>query len=496
MAYREVTVSVSEVPAIRIAVRNEAPVRASGRYVLYWMIAERRTRWSFPLQRARQLADELGLPLVVFEPLGLGYRWASERVHRFVIDGMRDNAAACRAAGVTYIPWIEPEPRAGAGLLEALAAYAAVVVTDERSVSELPLLVERAAAKLSVRLEAVDGGGILPLRAAQRTFTMAVHFRRHLQKTLRPHLAEFPVAEPLESYSGGPASLPDLSRWAAAGPDVVRIERLALDHEVGPVALTGGPVTGGEVLARFLESGLGRYADERNVVEGGAASGLSPWLHFGHVGAHEVIRKVLDGDGWAPERLAEKVTAKRAGWWGASAPVEAFLDECITWRELGANFCHHTADPYAWESLPDWARRTMEEHADDPRPHLYELAALEAGETHDPLWNAAQAQLRGEGRIHNYLRMLWGKKVFEWSPTPREALCRLVHLNDRWALDGRDPNSAAGIGWVLGRFDRAWGPERPIFGKLRYMSSDSTRRKLRVRGYVNHWEATLPARGA
>jgi deoxyribodipyrimidine photo-lyase len=144
----------------------------------------------------------------------------------------------------------------------------------------------------------------------------------------------------------------------------------------------------------------------------------------------------------------------------------------------------------AYDSLPEWARRTLAEHEDDPREHLYELAAFRDAATHDPLWNAAQRQLRLEGRIHNYLRMLWGKKILEWSRTPQEALATMLDLNDRYALDGRDPNSLSGIFWCLGRYDRAWGPERPIFGKIRYMSSRNTARKVDVRGYL----ATYPER--
>jgi deoxyribodipyrimidine photo-lyase len=149
----------------------------------------------------------------------------------------------------------------------------------------------------------------------------------------------------------------------------------------------------------------------------------------------------------------------------------------------------HQADHTSYESLPAWARATLNTHALDPRPQLYSLAQFEAADTHDPIWNAAQRELVQTGRIHNYLRMLWGKKILHWSASPPEALDTMMTLNDRYALDGRDPNSYSGIGWVLGRFDRAWGPERPVFGKIRYMSSDSTRRKLRLSNYLQRFGA-------
>ncbi|MEQ9323841.1 MAG: deoxyribodipyrimidine photolyase, partial [Polyangiaceae bacterium] len=170
--------------------------------------------------------------------------------------------------------------------------------------------------------------------------------------------------------------------------------------------------------------------------------------------------------------------------WGMSAGAEAFLDELVTWREVGLNMCFHRDDYDQLESLPDWAKKTIAEHADDERPVLYDLDQLDAAETGDEIWNAAQRQLVRDGRMHNYLRMLWGKKIYGWSPSAADALDVMIELNNRYAVDGRDPNSYSGIFWVLGRYDRAWGPERPIFGKLRYMTSDSTRKKLRLKGYL------------
>ncbi len=146
--------------------------------------------------------------------------------------------------------------------------------------------------------------------------------------------------------------------------------------------------------------------------------------------------------------------------------------------------CQKRDDYDQYESLPDWAQATLAKHAGDPRKFVYSLAELAAARTHDPLWNAAQRQLLADGRMHNYLRMLWGKKILEWSPSPRAALSQMIELNDKYALDGRDPNSYSGIFWTLGRYDRPWGPERPIFGTVRYMSSDNTARKLDVKGYL------------
>jgi deoxyribodipyrimidine photo-lyase len=179
------------------------------------------------------------------------------------------------------------------------------------------------------------------------------------------------------------------------------------------------------------------------------------------------------------------------GFWNMGQSAEAFMDQLMTWREIGLNMCWRESNYDRYESLPDWAQKTLEEHAADQRPYLYTPEEFEAAQTHDALWNAAQRQLVGEGRIHNYLRMLWGKKILHWSQSPREALNIMIHLNNKYALDGRDPNSYSGIFWVLGRYDRAWGPEREVFGKIRYMTSESTRSKFSVKGYLQRY-AELP----
>ena len=248
--------------------------------------------------------------------------------------------------------------------------------------------------------------------------------------------------------------------------------------------LPGGPRAAQERLATFVNQQLPGYGERRNHPDEDVSSGLSPYLHFGHVSAHDVFRRVMTDDHWSPRKLAAKASGSREGWWGASHCVEAFLDELITWRELGYNMCWQTDDYDQYESLPDWARRTLREHARDPRPYIYALEQFEQAQTHDSLWNAAQRQLVREGRIHNYLRMLWGKKILHWTRSPQQALEIMIELNNKYALDGRNPNSYSGIFWVLGRYDRAWGPERPVFGKIRYMASENTAKKLRLTSYL------------
>jgi deoxyribodipyrimidine photo-lyase len=278
-------------------------------------------------------------------------------------------------------------------------------------------------------------------------------------------------------------------RWPRAGEPLLAaspaaLARLPIDHGVPPAPLQGGSGAARRALAAFVERKLPRYAEDRDHPDLDGGSGLSPWLHFGHLSAHEAFDAVARAEGWTPERLAGSAGGRRAGFWRMSASAEAFLDQLVTWRELGHLFAARRPDHAEYGSLPPWALATLERHAGDPRPHRYDLAELEAARTHDPLWNAAQRQLLREGRIHGYLRMLWGKKIVEWSASPREAAAAMLRLNDRWALDGRDPNTSSGVFWCLGRFDRPWGPERPVFGTVRYMSSASAARKLRLREYL------------
>jgi len=279
------------------------------------------------------------------------------------------------------------------------------------------------------------------------------------------------------------------SRWPSAssallGGDAAALAALPIDHAVGVVGKKGGSVAAEAQLTRFLRDRLGRYVDERNDPDAQAASGLSPYLHYGHISVHEVFARLMRGDGWSPRKISAKVTGLREGWWGASPAVESFLDEVVTWREIGHNMGAFAPNHEDFASLPSWALATLKKHEKDPRPRTYDLRALAAGDTYDPIWNAAQRELVEDGTMHNYLRMLWGKKVLEWSKTPEEALHALIELNNKYALDGRDPNSYSGIFWVFGRYDRAWGPERPIFGTVRYMSSESTMKKLHLKNYL------------
>ena len=488
------------VPPIRIHSVNDAPLRAEGEWVLYWMTMARRASYNFGLQRAVHWAKEMDRPLVVLEALRAGYRWASDRLHRFAIDGMTDNAKRFAHTRALHYPYVEPEPGAGEGLLEALARRACVVVTDEFPDFFLPRMVAAAGRKLPVRLEQVDGNGLLPLRAAPKAFTHAYHFRRFLHRELPQHLGDAPVRNPFRN-----SQLPTLDvlpepitrRWPPASPELLAgdgdaLARLPIDHSVPPVGFRGGPDKATRVLRGFLENRFPRYAEDKNQPTDPANSGLSPYLHWGFISAHRVFQELAEREGWAPEKLAPKPTGKREGWWGMSANAETFLEELVTWREVSYNTSFRMENHDQYESLPAWALKTLKEHADDPRPERFTPEELENAQSYDALWNATQGQLRRDGRIHNYMRILWGKKFLVWTDHPRDALELMIHINNKWALDGRNPNSYSGIFWTLGRYDRAWGPERPVIGKIRPMSSEATARKVRVDEYIRRYAPPAP----
>lgn len=483
----------TQVPACRIRDLNQAPINPEGQWVVYWMTAFRRTDFNFALQYARDWSLHLGRPLLVLEGLRCDYPWASARFHRFVIQGMSDNANACKAAGVAYYPYVEPQRAAGRGLLEALARNACLLVGDDFPCFFHPGMFRRLADRLSCRLSMVDANGLMPLSQADRTFTVAHSYRRWMQKTLPNHLQNSPEPQPLAntmvSDSSGMSSLPKsiTDRWPVASLSHLTepggLSDLPIDHSVDAVELRGGAVHAQRLLKQFVSNRLARYQHDRNEPDLEGSTGLSPYLHFGHLSCHQLFWEIMERQQWNPSRLAGP-NGKVEGFWGVDPNAEALLDQLCTWREIGLNMCWREPNYDAYDSLPTWAMQTLDDHRHDPRAVVYDLEQLEFAKTGDPIWNAAQRQLLIEGRMHNYLRMLWGKNILGWTKSPEQALQFMIDLNNKYALDGRDPNSYSGIFWVLGRYDRAWGPERQVFGKIRYMTSQNTARKHALRQYL------------
>jgi deoxyribodipyrimidine photo-lyase len=481
--------------AARLRRLNDQKPNPGGEYVLYWCQAARRLRHNHALDYAALCAKEHARPLVVYEGLRREYPWASPRLHRFVLEGMRDNAQDAEQRGLHYWPFVETATGPGRDLLLRLAERAVLVVTDDFPAFIVPGQTAALARRATVPVFAVDGNAIVPLSLLGPAVSAAAHLRPRIHKAFAEAWAHRAAPRGGATAKHETRLTPPFALWdGRIDESVLR----GLDESVPPVpGLSGGSRAGRACLRSFVKNRLRGYAESRSeptAPADGHASGLSPYLHFGHVSIEEVAAAVLECEGsWTTDDLRVHNRGKREGFFSDDPDVNAFLDEALTWRDVGLQWhWHRRQDTATLETaLPEWARRTLHAHASDPRAHTYILEEWEAGETHDPLWNAAQRELVATGTLHNYLRMLWGKKVIEWSRSPEEAYRTLVHLNNKYALDGRDPNSYTGILWCFGLFDRPWPPERPVLGTLRYMSSANTARKFDLRPY-HDYVAGLP----
>jgi deoxyribodipyrimidine photo-lyase len=468
---------------------NGAPVSSGGDYVLYWMQVYRRLERNHALDYALRCAGELRKPLVVYEGLRIDYPWASRRHHRFVLEGMQANAARAGELGLSYWPYVEKEKGQGRGLLRRLSERACLVVTDDSPCFAVPRQEAALARRSSVPVFAVDSNSVVPLSLLGPAVKAAAHLRPRIHRAFAeawPHRAAARVLVPDVATKGVNAPF---DTWRVK--DVATfVDALPLEPTVLPVeGMPGGTPAARARLRDFVKRRLRGYAEERSEPRSpaeGHSSGLSPYLHFGNLSIEEVVETVLATSGdWTAEDLRLHNRGRREGFFCDDPDVSSFLDEALIWRDVGFQWhWSRSADAASLETaLPAWALQTLGAHAADPRPSTYAADELEDGVTHDPLWNAAQRELVTTGTIHNYLRMLWGKKVLEWSPSPAEAYRTLEHLNNKYALDGRDPNSYTGILWCFGLFDRPWPPERKVFGSVRYMSSDNTARKFDVKPY-------------
>jgi len=461
--------------AARVRTLRGGEPRRDGAYVLYWMQMYLRGSANAALDEAIRRANGLGLPLLVYQGLNPDYPEANDRIHTFILECARDVARELAERGIAYRFHLrrsaagDPEPVAA-----RLAAGAACVVVDDFPAFVLPRLTRALVewtADSGVPVHAVDANGLVPLGA--------IPDRQYAAYTIRPRLhariPEFLVPGP-EAELTNPAA-PDLpaadDRFIDPGglsdEDVAElVADCAIDHGVEPSPrYAGGHQQALRRLAEFIDERLDDYAEHRNDPGRQATSDLSPYLHFGCLSTGEIVRKVLT------------VGAR-------DESVDAFLEELVIRRELAYNFCRYTpvAEHTSLEALPDWARKTLAEHAADERRKTYSARELEAGETGDELWNAAQLELVLTGTFHGYLRMLWGKNVIRWTPSYEAAQAFMVRMHHRYALDGRNPNTYANILWCFGLHDRAF-KEGPVLGKLRPLKSSSTRRKFDVQPYLD-----------
>lgn len=475
----------------RLFKRNSSDFNREGDFVVYWMQSAHRLHYNYGLEHAVEKANALGKPLLILEELKCDYPWASDRIHTFYLQGMAEHLEAAERDGLNYLPLVEQQAGESRRVWEVLFERACGLVTDEYPVYFIRERNTELGKKLDIPVITVDSNGLIPLGLTEKAPYNAYFFRKIMQRNFIECYTSPPRKKPinqLENHSaitlGDAASeaAEQSRRWIQSPSPFIK--SLDIRHDVGAIDLQGTRKAALGTLGSFIQHRLDRYGEERNDPDAHAASGLSPWLHFGKISEYEIVRALLECQpkNWDLDNITFN-GGSTGGFFNGDPNVDSFLDEVITWREVGFHFAFHESEYDRFGSLPDWARETLEKHADDKREWQYSYEELAQSQTHDEVWNAAQNQLRREGIMHNYLRMLWGKKVMEWTPDPRTALEYLIELNNLYAIDGRDPNSYSGIFWCFGRFDRAW-QERPIFGKTRYMTSESARRKLKMNDYL------------
>jgi deoxyribodipyrimidine photo-lyase len=454
---------MKEIQQERVRRLNEKDVR-DGDYVLYWMQEAQRAEYNHALEYAVQRANELGQRLLVVFGLTADYPEANLRHYAFMLEGLRDVEEAIQQRGIRFVVQF--------GLPDEVALEygknASMMVCDMGYMRPQKGWREKVASEARCLVTQVETEVVVPVELASDE-------REHAARTLRPkirrHLDDFLCKlEPTEIEQ---SSL-DIE---AEGLDLVDIDAvldgMELDRSVGPVSrlYKGGASEAKAILDKFIETRLETYVEHRNQPQTDDVSHMSKYLHYGHISPVYVALKIRGSD-------------------GPQDDVDSYLEEVIVRRELSMNFCHYTPDYDSYSNLPDWAKETLEEHAKDQREYVYTREQLENAETHDEYWNAAMKEMVHTGYMHNYMRMYWGKKILEWTETPQEAYATTLYLNNKYFLDGRDPNSFANVAWVFGQHDRGW-TERGVFGKVRYMSAGGLERKAKPEQYVRKVERLI-----
>jgi deoxyribodipyrimidine photo-lyase len=444
----------------RVLVRRSGPPRKDGACVVYWMQRALRAVDNPALDVAIEAANILGIQVVIYFGVIPNYPNANLRHYHFLQQGLRDAQEDAAARGIGFIVRRAPEK------LEAFLeeVRAALLIGDENPCREPERWRRTLSRRLRIPYWTVDADVVVPSRVFGRSFALLHHFRPHLHAELPKYLGAPKRIAPLHAWNPRKA----LARFSLLEEITAGFRNL--DRSIQPVdTFTGGTRAAVRRLGEFLKADLATYDERRNHPETAGTSRLSPYLHFGNIGPLTIALAVEKAvaSGKIPSKASEK-----------------FLEQLIGWRELAVLFVRHEPSYDTWECAAPWARKTLLEHASDPRPYKYTFAQLERAETHDDLWNAAQREMTITGWMHNYMRMYWAKKILEWAPDPATAFDWAVILNNRYQLDGRDSNGYAGIAWaIVGKLDRPWF-NRPVFGLIRSMTGASTARKFDSAAYI------------
>ena len=433
-----------------------------GEYILYWMQASQRAEYNHTLEFAIEQANQKKLPIIVYFGLTDAFPEANERHYYFMLEGLKEVQQALSSRGIgCVIERISPE----IGALK-FAKKASLVVCDRGYLKIQKQWRQHVAENIECLLLQVESDVVVPIEmASNKEEYSAATLRRKLLPMLHEYLA--PLQEEIPRIN---SSLSEFDSYDIS--DVAKtISDLNINHSVKPVvSFRGGTKEAKKRLEEFINQKLNRYDDLRNDPNEDGLSNLSPYLHFGQI---------------SPLYAALHVSQQN------SPGKTAFLEELIIRRELSMNFVYHNQQYDSFTGLPAWIKRTLNEHEKDPREYIYSLEELEQARTHDPYWNAAQTEMVTTGKMHGYMRMYWGKKILEWTATPKEAYEIALYLNNKYELDGRDPNGFAGVAWCFGKHDRPWG-RRLIFGNVRYMSADGLKRKFDVEKYTRRYVSSNP----
>lgn len=430
------------------------------RYVLYWMQAAQRVEDNHALEHAITLANHRQKPLLAVFSLTDDFPEANLRHYAFMLEGLRDVKTAMTRRRIPFVA-VKGDPAAN---IIRLSRQADAVVVDEGYLRNQRKWRRAVAEGIDCPLDEVTTNLIVPVETAsdKENFSAGT-----LRPRIQRQLGTFLTSLKPEILRKTTLDIIIPNRIDLDDPKLLNTLKLDTTVPVSPFYV-GGAAEAQKRLNLFLEKKLDRYALDRNDLLLDCQSNLSPYLHFGQISPLTIA-------------LAAQST---------DSPVkDSFLEELIIRRELSHNFVYYNPGYDDFEkALPPWALRTLNFHAKDKRPYLYTLEQLETARTHDPAWNAAQREMMLTGKMHNYLRMYWGKKILEWTKTPQQGFDWALTLNNTYELDGRDPNGFAGVAWCFGKHDRAWG-ERPVFGKIRYMNAPGLKRKFDVAAYIRHIES-------
>jgi deoxyribodipyrimidine photo-lyase len=441
----------------RMKALNQKRVQ-KGRYVLYWMQASLRAEYNHALEFAVLKANELRQPLIVFFGITDQFPEANERHYAFMLEGLKEVKDSLEKRGIQMVI-LHQSPEVGA---LQLAKRASLAVVDRGYLRIQRTWRDDVSKRMECPLFQVESDVIVPVEetSPKEEYTAATirsKIMRKLDAFLVPLKQHEPNTDSLSLYFDS-FYIDDLEK---------AISKLRIDKSVKRVdSFHGGTKEAKSHLEVFVEGKLDRFPELRNDPNLDYLSHMSPYLHFGQISPLYIALKVL-----------------KTG----SPGIEAFLEEMIIRRELSMNFVFYNEKYDSFEAIPDWAKRTLKAHQKDKRPYLYSLKELEGAKTHDPYWNAAQKQMVIEGKMHGYMRMYWGKKILEWARTTEEAFRNGLYLNNKYELDGRDPNGFTGVAWCFGKHDRPWG-ERPTFGNVRYMNEKGLKRKFDAEEYVKRMD--------